>query len=660
VKGWNDRHPHLYTLEVQLLDHDRHAGDKHNERFGFRDAAKQEGHLVINNQKIFLRGTLECCIFPLTGHPPVTKAQWMRVLLKAEEYGLNHLRFHSWCPPEAAFEAADELGFYLQVELPNWSLSFGTELAVVDYLKEEAGRILHNYGNHPSFLLFCMGNELMGDYDLINKLVHELKKKDPRRLYTATAFTFQEAHWGFHEPYDDFYITQWTDSGWVRGQGIFDQEPPSFSHNYDHAIKHIEIPVISHEIGQYTVYPRLEEISKYTGVLSPVNLVAVRNDLESKGRLDRASDFTEASGRFATILYKEEIERAYKTKGLSGFQLLDLHDFPGQGTALVGMLDSFWDSKGFTSGKEFRRFCSDVVPLLWFDKAVYTSNEVFNARAGVSNYGGEMHDPELSWSILDSQGDTLADGRISARILPHGSVKRMGHIQLPLEGIQTPSVLTIKLSMEGTPHQNSWQIWVYEEAPFAGEGDVFVTGSFKEAGDALAKGKKVLLAPPLDQIKGISGKFVPVFWSPVHFPNQPGTMGILCDPGHAVFDDFPTEFHSNWQWWDISRFSETVQIDDLNVRPLVTVMDNFFKNRALTNLFEAKVGEGLLVFSSINLVNNLDQRIAARQLRTSILRYMNSGKFNPENEITRDDLWHLHESSDQEAEDILSIYEQSY
>jgi hypothetical protein len=370
IVGWNEHHPELYELEVSL--HDAHESELSSctEKFGFRDIGSSEGHLEINGQKIFLRGTLECSIFPLTGHPPLHKEGWETLLLKAREYGLNHLRFHSWCPPEAAFEAADELGFYFQVEPPNWSLSYGADPRVVAFTEREADRIIQEYGNHPSFLLFCMGNELMGDFKLINGLVERLKEKDDRRLYTATAFTFQEENWGFHEPSDDFYLTQWTDSGWIRGQGVFDEFPPNFNHNYDQAIHHVEIPVISHEIGQYTVFPKLDEIDKYTGILRPLNFEAVQNDLEKKGRLDMVSRYTEATGKFATILYKEEIERAYKTAGLSGFQLLDLHDFPGQGTALVGMLDAFWDSKGFTTGEEFMEFCSELVPLLWFDRAV--------------------------------------------------------------------------------------------------------------------------------------------------------------------------------------------------------------------------------------------------------------------------------------------------
>ncbi|MBE0655418.1 MAG: glycoside hydrolase family 2, partial [Bacteroidales bacterium] len=331
--------------------------------------------------------------------------------------------------------------------------------------------------------------------------------------------------------------------------------------------------------------------------------------------------------------------------------------FPGQGTALVGILDAFWDSKGFTSGEEFRQFCSTVVPLLWYDKAVYTNNEIFIANAGVSNYQGNINTAEMTWTIKDEEGNLMKTGVLSAPEILHGTVSRLGIIEMDLNEVKTPAALTIELQLKDTPFKNSWQIWVYDRHPLSEPGEVIITTSFEEANQALEQGKKVLLTPPLNHIKGITGKFVPVFWSPVHFPNQPGTMGILCDPEHPVFSGFPTEFHSNWQWWDISKFSETLEIDSLKVEPLVTVMDNFFKNRALTNLFEAKAGNGRLVFSSIDLVNHLDRRLATKQLKSSLLSYMNSGAFNPQFSISIEELEGLHEVSEAGAEDVFSIYE---
>ena len=228
---------------------------------------------------------------------------------------------------------------------------------------------------------------------------------------------------------------------------------------------------------------------------------------------------------------------------------------------------------------------------------------------------------------------------------------------MPLEEIPLPNMLTVELDLEGTGYNNSWQIWVYDHQKEPDTGEVLVTDSFTEAFKVLAQGGKVLLSPPLNKIRGIEGKFVPVFWSPVHFPNQPGTMGILCAPSHPVFTSFPTEFHSNWQWWDISKNSESVQIDDLDVQPLITVMDNFFKNRKMANLFEVKVGDGSLVFSSMDLAGDLEHRPASRQLKKSILEYMNTTGFSPQSSVNAREIQSFYTVAESEKLDVLSIYD---
>jgi len=335
----------------------------------------------------------------------------------------------------------------------------------------------------------------------------------------------------------------------------------------------------------------------------------------------------------AKLLYKEEIERALKTVGISGFQLLDLHDFPGQGTALVGLLDAFWDSKGIVDSTEFKTFCSALVPLIWMDKAVYRNNESIKVEFGVANYMEELKQQKIQLEIVDGNKKVLQQKVFDAPVIQFGKTSTLGTFEFPLAAVTEASQLTIRLTIEGTHYQNSWPIWVYPEVNDDQAGSVFVTRSFDEAEQALKQGRNVFLNPEISKLNGLEGKFVQVFWSPVHFPNQPGTMGLLIDPKNPAFNSFPTEFHSNWQWWDLCKQSKTLEFASLPVNPLIRVVDNFFKNRNLTNLFEVKVGEGKLLFSSIDLTSRLGERPEATQLRLSILKYMNSDKFKPENQI---------------------------
>ncbi len=384
---WDEFNPHLYEAEAELRS--GNTVDKKQATFGMRKLSTQQSLLHINGRRMFLRGTLECCIFPLKGYPPMDKQGWQKVFGVAREYGLNHIRFHSWCPPEAAFEAADEMGMYLQVELPLWVLTVGQDKKTVDFLFTEADKIMKSYGNHPSFCFWSLGNELQGDFAVLDSLLMTFKNRDKRHLYMTTTFTFERGHGSWPESHDDFWVSQWTKKGWIRGQGIFDTQPVDFMHDYRAAIDSMPVPVITHEIGQYSVFPNLKEINKYTGNLIPLNFMAIRDDLEKKGRLAEAGDYTAASGKLAAILYKEEIERALKTPGFSGFQLLDLHDFPGQGTALVGLLDAFWESKGIITPTEFRNFCAPVVPLVRLAKATYTSDETLIVKAEAANFSNK-------------------------------------------------------------------------------------------------------------------------------------------------------------------------------------------------------------------------------------------------------------------------------
>lgn len=634
---WDEFNPNLYTLTAELKA--KCYKSTKTQTFGMRSLTGNNARLQMNGKDIFLRGTLECAIFPLRGYPPMDKEGWIKIYTTAREWGLNHLRFHSWCPPKAAFEAADEMGFYLQVELPLWSLSVNKDEPTNQFLFNEAQHIIREYGNHPSFCFWSLGNELQPDFKFLNSFVQQLKEQDPRHLYTNTSFSFESGHGKWPEPNDDFFITQYTNKGWVRGQGVFDSEAPTFTKDYSASVKGMTVPLITHEIGQYAVYPNLKEIEKYKGVLDPLNFKAVKADLEMKGRLHKADDYLMASGKLAALLYKEEIERAMKTKGVSGFQLLDLHDFPGQGTALVGLLDAFWESKGLIEPAEFRQFSAAVVPLMRFEKATYTNKELFNASFEIANYGNQsLIDKKLSWELLD--GSTLVkSGQLVIPTIHVGEKTVAGEISVSLSEITKATSLKVVLKIEGADYKNSWQIWVYPTETTINSADILVTANKQEALDALALGRKVLYSPPVAQINGLEGKFVQVFWSPVHFPNQPGTMGLLLDPMHKAFEHFPTEMHTNWQWWDLCKQSKTIDIGAISgATAIVENVDNFMKNRELCSVFETNVAGGRLIFSSMDLMSDIKNRPAAKQLLYSLLEYMKSEHFKPVSTINPDDL----------------------
>lgn len=617
--AWDEFNPHVYTLTASV------PGQTYVTTFGLRDLRVKDKRLTLNGRNIFLRGTLECCIFPKTGYPPTDVDSWLRILKIAKSYGLNHMRFHSWCPPEAAFEAADQLGILFHVELPQWAFNVGKDKPRDEFIKLEEQRILDTYGNHPSFGMLCMGNELRGDTDFLQKLVVMGQQYDPRHLYTpATAWSYGEN--------DDY------DVGGARGL-----RGPKTDHDFTAGDADFKVPVITHEVGQWSVFPSMAEISKYTGVTRARNFELIRDTLKEHGLLDQAADFTLASGKLSSELYKEEIEVLLRTRGHGGFQLLDLHDFPGQGTALIGMLDPFWDSKGFIKPEEWRRFCGPIVPLLRMPKRAYTSDEAFVAKAQVAQFGPKDITDTPVWKITTQDGKEIASGTLPERLLRTGDLYDLGTISVPLRDVNAPAKLTVTVSLQWANASNSWDIWVYpaktDVTPPAG---VMVTQSLEDALSGLKSGRKVLLlVKHKDLVNPGTGSFTPVFWSPILFrAGAKKGVGILCDPKHPALAEFPTDFYTDWQWYDLLEGSWNMDLTatPAGLKPVVQVIDNFIKDRKLGNLVEARVGEGRLMVCSMNISGDLAARPAARQMLKSIQDYMGSPAFQPAQVLTFADL----------------------
>ena len=472
---WDEYSQPVYTLNA-ILSMENQVLDNMTSQFGMRKFSVKGTHFTINGRTTFLRGKHDACVFPLTGHPPMDTAGWMRAFRIARSYGINHYRFHSWCPPEAAFIAADRMGIYLQPELPFWGGL--KDDSIVSMLRNEGLALLQRYGNHPSFVMLSAGNEIWGDQKPVENLIAGLKKADNRPLYTQGSnnnigytgpVPGADYHTAARTPYaGDTILTHtrltqaFCDS---RDGGILNTVLPSASLNFDYAVSQIQVPLISHEVGQYQIYPDFKEIGKYTGVLRALNLEVFRNRLERSGMLDQNRQFTDASGKWSALCYRDEIEAALRTGGLAGFQLLDLQDFPGQGTALVGILDAFMDSKNVITAEEWRQFCNDVVPLLVFEKYCWTNKETFSALVQIAQYGQADMNNTLSWKVSDKNGRIVNSGQFEKVKIPQGGLFSMGKIEFPLAEIKTPQKLTISLSLENTQYINTYCVWVYPQAP---------------------------------------------------------------------------------------------------------------------------------------------------------------------------------------------------
>ena len=631
---WDEFSPNVYQLVMKL--NSESGSDEIVEDFGFRDFKVNGTRFTINERPVFLRGTLECAIFPLTGYPPTEASGWEKVYTAVKAHGLNHVRFHSWCPPKAAFEVADQMGIYLHVECSSWpnqSTQLGSGFPVDEYIWDESRHIIREYGNHPSFVMMASGNEPGGPKhrEYLTEFVNYWKLNDTRRIYTGAA------GWPVIEANEFHNIPGPRIQGWGEElNSIINAEPPKTSYDWRNKVPDDGIPVVSHEIGQWCVYPNFREIEKYTGVLKARNFEIFRESLNANHMGHLADSFLLASGKLQALCYKADIEAALRTPGFAGFQLLDLHDFPGQGTALVGVLDPFWEEKGYISPEEFSRFSNSTVPLARLEKQIFTEGEILKAGIEVAHFGQQpLKDVNPEWSIVQNN-EVLASGTLGQTDIPVGNAIALGEVIYEFQKENFPRKLT--MTVKTGDYSNAWDIWVYPANQVPETGDVRVVETLDNALlNYLNEGGKVLLslgkgkvAPDMGGQVGVG--FSSIFWNTAWTHNQkPHTLGILCNPAHPALEHFPTEYHSNWQWWDAMSHTDAIQLDSFPVelKPIVRIIDDWVSNRRLALLFEAKVGDGKLLVSGTDLVNNLENRPEARQLLFSLKNYMTGENFNP-------------------------------
>lgn len=631
AKEWNEFTPNLNKISLQLKG--ENISDTQEIIFGFSEIKADKSEFKLNGRTVYLRGTHHGGDFPLTGYPPTDIEYWRKIFKINQDWGINHIRFHSFCPPEAAFQAADELGIYLQPEPGMWNV-VSPETPMEKMLYEETERMIKAYGNHPSFILLSPSNEPKGRWkEAFDKWIAHYQVADPRRIYTnGTGHTEREVpdlHVG-----TDYLVMQRIGQKMLRGNTAW------FGKDYGASLEGIDIPVLSHENGQWVAYPDFDVIKKFTGYMQAGNYEIFRDSLAKKGLLHKNKDFAYASGKFQLNCYKEEIEANLRTPKMYGFQLLDLHDYLGQGTALVGILDPFWEEKSYATAKGFKRFNSETVPLARLYKRTFKSDEPFEIETEIAHFGEKpLENVVPYWRIVDEEGNEVLNGEFPTKKINIGKNIPLGKVNADLSKLPAPNQYKLVVGIKNTEFENDWNFWVYPSKVEAKEPkDVFITHSWDEAETKLKAGEKVLYIPRKADLDWTSPPLntVPVFWNRLMNPAWSRMLGMWIDKKHPAFFQFPTKEFNDWQWMELIENARVINLDKLpkNLQPIVQPIDDWNRNYKLGMIFEAKVGSGKLLVSSADLVNDLDERIVARSLRKSILDYMASEKFNPNVAIT--------------------------
>ena len=632
---WDEFHPNLYHLTLSVNNVETYETD-----FGMRNVSVRGQDIILNGHPIYLRGTVENCTFPLTGYPPMNEEEWERIFKQCKAYGLNHIRFHSYCPPEAAFAAADRLGLYLQPEGPTWpnhGVKLGQGMTIDKYLKDETRRILDTYGNHPSFLMMAAGNEPAGNWvKYCNEWVERWKKEDPRHIYCGASV-------GGGWQWDDG--SQYHVKGGGRGLD-WNRHAPSSDDNYTQDILHPRnykgtndnnTPIIAHEQGQWCAFPDLKETRLYTGVNRAGNFEIFRDLLRTNGMEGQAENFLMASGKLQALCYKYEIERNLRTPGYTGFQLLGLNDYSGQGTALEGVLNVFWKEKGYCAPEDWRQFCSPIVPLARFPRFVYSSADTLQVPVELYYaYYGKMKGLQVYYTISDTAQNIVHSGQFPPKDVSRGKNIELGMVTLPLSCFNTPQKFKLTVSA-GENIKNTWDFWVYPKQlnDTSSEANIYIADSLDEmARKVLLQGGKVLLtvAGKVKLGSDVHQNYLPVFWNTSWFKMRPPhTTGAYVDTQHPLFHHFPTDSWANLNWWELLNRAQVMNLGQLprEYQSPIQPIDTWHLSRKLGMIVEANVLNGRLLMTTMDITHDLEHRLVARQMRHALLSYMQSADFKP-------------------------------
>jgi len=629
---WDEFEPNLHALTIDV------DGDVYATTFGLRKFEGKSRSLLCNGREVFLRGKHDGLIFPLTGYAPTDVESWRKVMQTAKDYGINHYRFHTCCPPDAAFIAADELGIAMSPELPFWGTvadvgEEGYDEKERTFLFTEGLRMLREFGHHPSFVFMSMGNELWGSKKALNEMLHAYRTTDPDKLYISGANNFQWVPDVLTEE-DVFVGVRLSGERLIRGsyamcdapQGIVQVTEPESVTNYDKMIapdimedasgatgkiaiqygtgvKYVEaesaqafipnVPVISHEVGQYEFYPDFDEIDKYTGPLKARNFEVFRERLQQAGLWADHERFFRSAGKLAIDCYRREIEAFLRTSELSGFQLLDLQDFTGQGTALVGVLNAFMASKGLITPEGWREFCASTVVLGQFKSFIFGNFDEIRFAVQVSECDPRKVHTHVRCELLS--GEVV----IAEETVPVVSTGK--RLSKPVEvcfgelGVEENRAFTVRLTLEdGTT--NHYPIWVFLHH------DVEITREGIAMGDkrvafvhTIEEAKRSAL--PAIVIPSAEGKlpatYASDFWCYPMFrsisesmgkPLPIGTLGLCVDAQHPWVSRFVQEDCTTPAWYHLIQTAHCEHVDCAT--PAVQMIDNTERCQRLCLLWE--------------------------------------------------------------------------
>ncbi|MCQ2742098.1 MAG: hypothetical protein MJ239_02205 [Bacilli bacterium] len=677
-KLWSVNHPNLYTYKLVLKGEQEEVVE---DTFAIRKISTNGKYICINDTPIFVKGYIRgATAHEHSNNLNISEEEFYRKNIKqAKAFGFNLVRFHSQIPSDTFFKVADEEGLLVHIEMrPPHDLYNNLEEMIHtrnDFISEEfISDTINRLFNHPSLLVYCLGNEIrnLSDNSIVTEIGKEIKRKDPTRLYLDTCA------WGENgRPIVDIdvqHLSYFFPFG--KHAGMYDDTKNLMLGDFNKGkeIK-FDVPLLAHEVCHYTAlrdFKSLKEKFVANEKNVPWWIDSELNLIKEKGYEDRYEEMYHASKLWQLMCWKIAYEAMRNSTLLGGFHFLQFADTDVYENS-NGVVDCF-DDVNYLTPEQFKTFNGDIIITALVNKYNYYAGDTISLPVTISRFD------ELNLSSCDLRYRLKVGDTVIEKIVKDIDVSKHDHYQiyeikevLPPTDIQKEATLELTLLSKGNKIcSNRYSLYVYprreeisyEEFVNYEKGDVVVTDDIEKCLSALGEGKNVCLVyrsdytrhvlhkdmkAPKYAFKASWNRFKPVIWD--RGTNFGGIIDIskLTKYGFnnpvlgcaycSLSEDSDKIILDNQPWKSTNLISG---IDKCNRDRFDAYKGSFnlpepMPDRTLRDysyLFSLKVGEGKLLVTGFNLLGLDENESSANNMAHFIIDYLNSKDFNPEGETT--------------------------
>ena len=629
---WTPDSPVTYNLSLRIYYADGSV-EEVSDRFGYRTITSDDKHIYLNGYPFYMRAYIRGAAAHEHGNLLGLSEYdfYKKSFLAARRYGFNAVRFHTTVPGEECFRAADDTGVLIHIEMRTRrdkydnlkEMLYGKEIYLTD---EDVIEISNRLYNHPSFMVYCIGNELRqpATKPRIREIAELIHRIDPSRLFIDTCahgeydrdyVDIDVQHMSYFFPYGknaDMFSN--TDNllcfGTARGLDMTTGE--------DGAVLRRAIsfgrPLIAHEICHYTAWRdfyALKRKFEECGAEQPWWIDEEIKLVERKGFAEEFPKLYGLSKAFQLRCWKTALENLRASELLSGFHMLQFADTDKYENS-NGVVDCFDDPAGVPE-EAFRAFNGDTVLLMRAEKRIFSSSERVNVPIMLSRYTIDPA-PTADFSFeLTCEGVVLRRGSMTRVDTAECGLYKICKLELSMPEVDSPKKLVLKARLDfsdGSVCENEWETWLFPKysLPLAecrvdmqasyldgvlrstDTASVTVTDKIGEAIRRLEDGERVVLiyrtdwtrhllhkdmAAPEYSLRAVWDRYKGVIW-------DRGTQNGGYDEADLLRRyGFPADGELNYHYYSLVEDSDKINLDDFPVRPrsLVSGIDKAVRDR---------------------------------------------------------------------------------